>query len=94
MPVDALHSRPQRRFKAGQASDGLDPPRPARLQIHDELLFEVRADAVAAVAAVVRDGMERAWAWAWEGATQTPLRVPLRVSLAAGPSWGDLEPLP
>ena len=37
------------------------------------------------VAALVRDCME--------GAAATALRVPLRVRLAAGPSWGQLQEL-
>lgn len=53
------------------------------LQVHDELVFEVRQRDVAAVAALVRECME--------GAVQ--LAVPLRVKLSTGPSWGSLVPL-
>jgi hypothetical protein len=53
------------------------------LQVHDELVFEVRQRDVAAVAALVRECMEGA----------VLLAVPLRVKLSAGPSWGSLTPL-
>jgi DNA polymerase-1 len=55
------------------------------LQIHDELVFEVPPEELAAVAALVREEMT------------TPLektlglRVPLRVDLAAGPNWLDVD---
>ncbi len=58
---------------------------PARmiLQIHDELVFEVPATALPEVAKLVQKVMSSA----------IPLRVPLKVDLAAGPSWGELESL-
>ena len=57
-------------------------PEAARLvlQVHDELVFEVREDMLAEVCACVRSGMEGA----------VSLRVPLEVSLRTGKSWGDL----
>jgi DNA polymerase-1 len=51
------------------------------LQVHDELLFEVAKDEVAAFAAWVRGVMEGARA----------LRVPLIVDVKAGPNWQDME---
>ena len=51
-------------------------------QIHDELLLEVDRNALAQASALVRECMEGA----------ASLRVPLRVKLSAGPSWGQLEP--
>jgi DNA polymerase I len=52
---------------------------PARLimQVHDELVLEVREDAVAAVSAGVREHMVKA----------ADLKVPLRVDLGTGPNW-------
>jgi DNA polymerase-1 len=54
---------------------------PARLimQVHDELVLEVREDAVASVAAGVRDHMVRA----------AELQVPLRVDLGTGANWDE-----
>lgn len=53
------------------------------LQIHDELVFEVRHDVVMELARLVEHEMSQAMA----------LRVPLRVDLAAGPNWLDVAPL-
>ena len=54
---------------------------PARLimQVHDELVLEVRADAIEAVGAGVRERMV--------GAAE--LRVPLRVDLGTGANWDE-----
>jgi DNA polymerase I len=54
---------------------------PARLimQVHDELVLEVRADAVDAVSAAVRDHMVNA----------AQLSVPLRVDLGSGANWDE-----
>ena len=54
---------------------------PARLimQVHDELVLEVRADATEAVAAGVREHMVRA----------AELKVPLRVDLGTGANWDE-----
>lgn len=58
---------------------------PARmlLQIHDELVFEVRPNAVAALATLVTQEMTGALS----------LSVPLKVDLATGPNWLDVEPI-
>lgn len=53
------------------------------LQIHDEVLFEVRDDVVHEAAQLAADAMRNAYA----------LEVPLRVGVYVGPSWGELEPL-
>jgi DNA polymerase-1 len=54
---------------------------PARLimQVHDELVLEVRADAVADVGPAVRDHMVRA----------AELKVPLRVDIGTGANWDE-----
>jgi DNA polymerase-1 len=54
---------------------------PARLimQVHDELVLEVRADAVESVAAAVHDHMMQA----------AELRVPLRVDVGSGANWDE-----
>ncbi|MBD5655853.1 MAG: DNA polymerase I [Candidatus Eremiobacteraeota bacterium] len=60
------------------------PPRADMLlQIHDELIFEVDADGIADVAALVKREMEHA----------IRLDVPLEVSLKTGRTWYDVEPL-
>lgn len=53
------------------------------LQVHDELVFEVRTQHLGAVAAIVRECMEGA----------VVLNVPLHVKLSTGPSWGSLRSL-
>ena len=53
------------------------------LQIHDEVLFEVREEAVSEAARLAADAMRQAFS----------LEVPLRVGVSIGPSWGELEPL-
>jgi DNA polymerase I len=58
---------------------------PARmlLQIHDELVFEVRPESAAALASLVEAEMTGA----------LTLDVPLKVDLATGPNWLDVEPI-
>jgi DNA polymerase-1 len=51
------------------------------LTVHDELLFEVRADRAEEVAAVVRDRMQAA----------TPLIVPLTVDVGIGVNWREAK---
>ncbi len=51
------------------------------LQVHDELILEVPDDELSAVSALVREAME----------TVVDLGVPLRVGLASGRSWGDID---
>jgi DNA polymerase-1 len=53
------------------------------LQIHDELIFEVRTDATSAIAALVKREME--------GALE--MTVPLEVTLKTGHTWYDVEPM-
>ncbi len=54
------------------------------LQIHDELVFEVPAAEVPALAGLVRTEMT----------TALDLEVPIQVDLAAGPNWLDVVDLP
>jgi DNA polymerase-1 len=51
------------------------------LQIHDEVLFEVRDEAVSEAARLSADAMRNAF----------ELEVPLRVGVYVGPSWGELS---
>ncbi len=53
------------------------------LQIHDELIFEVRKTQLNETANLVRTNMERA----------IPLSVPLEVTLKMGRNWYDVEPI-
>lgn len=53
------------------------------LQIHDELIFEVRGSQLAEAARLVRDHMEHA----------IELSVPVEVTVKSGRSWYDVEPL-
>jgi len=57
------------------------PHSPARLimQVHDELVFEVRSEAVAGVTAAVREHMVNA----------ASLNVPLRVDVGSGANWDE-----
>jgi DNA polymerase-1 len=54
------------------------------LQIHDELIFEVRKSELRDVADLVRRCMEEA----------IVLSVPLEVTLKSGRNWYDVEPMP
>ena len=56
-----------------------DVPAHLIMQVHDELVLEVRADATAAVAAGVREHMVKA----------AELRVPLRVDIGTGANWDE-----
>ena len=49
------------------------------MQVHDELVLEVHADAAEAVAAAVHDHMVNA----------ATLSVPLRVDVGTGANWGE-----
>jgi DNA polymerase-1 len=53
------------------------------LQIHDELVFEAPSEEIAELVPLVRDAMT--------GALE--LDVPLKVDLAAGPNWLDVQPV-
>ncbi|XP_074129260.1 DNA polymerase nu [Sminthopsis crassicaudata] len=75
------------------ASIATSPKLTARLlaQIHDELLFEVEDSQIPEFAALVKDTMESLQNIQ---AIELHLKVPLKVSLATGRSWGDLSPFP
>jgi DNA polymerase-1 len=49
------------------------------MQVHDELVLEVRTDAVESVTAAVRERMTSAG----------ELRVPLRVDIGTGANWDE-----
>jgi DNA polymerase-1 len=51
------------------------------LQVHDELIFEVSPDDLEKTSKIVKEVMEKA----------VTLRVPLRVSIESGSSWGDMH---
>ena len=53
------------------------------LQVHDELVFEVKAGFEGEAARLIKDGMENAF----------KLEVPLRVDIKAGPNWQDMAPV-
>ena len=57
------------------------------LQVHDELVLEVRADELAAVKSLVVETMESAFP---DG---VPLRVPLRANASFGRNWRDMDEL-
>jgi len=59
----------------------LDWPARMLLQIHDELIFEVRDDYVNQLATVVREVMT----------TVMPLNVPLKVDVKYGSNWAACE---
>ncbi len=58
---------------------------PARmiLQVHDELVFECPEEALSQTVAIVKEEMENVMT----------LRVPLKVDLAWGKNWADLQPV-
>ncbi len=66
-----------------RALEGTDLDVTMLLQIHDELIFEVRAQDVHETAHLVRDAMENAM----------QLSVPLETTLKSGPNWYDVKPL-
>jgi len=51
------------------------------LQVHDELVFEVREGEIETVTRLVTQEMENAY----------ELQVPLKVEVGVGPNWRDLE---
>ncbi|MBI4175507.1 hypothetical protein HY523_02725 [Candidatus Berkelbacteria bacterium] len=53
------------------------------LQVHDELVFEIRSDQVGQFLVPIRAAME----------TVVPLTVPTPVAFKVGPNWADLEPI-
>ncbi len=52
------------------------------LQVHDELLFEVKSSVLQQACLLIKSCMENA----------VTLSVPFPVKLRVGPSWGELEP--
>ena len=62
-----------------------DEERPCRMliQVHDELVFEVRPGAVQEEAEMIAKEMSEA----------LPLSVPVKVDVAVGPNWLDVQPL-
>ncbi|MBP9749424.1 MAG: hypothetical protein KBD21_01740 [Candidatus Pacebacteria bacterium] len=54
-------------------------------QIHDELMFEVRTDAVASVVPLIRTTMESVMR------LEDTKGVPLKVDVEVGPNWGELS---
>jgi len=54
------------------------------MQIHDELVFEVRRDAVEEVGAAIRHSMESV------SPSSEPLKVPLEVKISTGRHWGEI----
>ncbi|XP_069712567.1 DNA polymerase nu [Phaenicophaeus curvirostris] len=70
----------------------ISPTLTARLiaQIHDELLFEVEDSQIQEFSALVRRTMESLQKTT---ALEVPLKVPLKVILAAGKSWGCMTEL-
>lgn len=52
------------------------------LQVHDELLFEVKSDVLQEACMLIKGCMESA----------VKLSIPFPVKLKVGPSWGELEP--
>ncbi|HYL26946.1 MAG TPA: DNA polymerase, partial [Candidatus Nitrosotalea sp.] len=69
------------RIDRALAQAGLDAT--MLLQIHDELIFEVRNAHLGDTAALVRTHMENAIA----------LSVPLEVTLKSGRNWYDVDPI-
>jgi len=51
------------------------------LQVHDELVLEAPKGEAEAASELLRDEMERAF----------PMTVPLKVGLASGGTWAELE---
>lgn len=57
------------------------------LQVHDELVYEVRNDRVAELAQKIRSVMEEAFP------KEKAEGVPILAEAKAGPTWGDMQPL-
>jgi len=50
------------------------------IQVHDELVFEVKENKIKSVAKLIKEEMEKAY----------PLKVPVVVNVSVGDSWGEL----
>ncbi len=57
------------------------------LQVHDELVYEVRSERVAELAARIKDVMEQAFP------KELSNGVPIIADAKTGPNWGDMQPL-
>ncbi|MBU4331935.1 DNA polymerase I [Patescibacteria group bacterium] len=53
------------------------------LQVHDELVFEVKSDSTEKIAKIIKHEMENVYT----------LRVPIEAEIEAGQNWGELKPL-
>ncbi|XP_078659196.1 DNA polymerase theta-like [Branchiostoma floridae x Branchiostoma belcheri] len=82
---DSTAADTQKRRSRRQSHQPSSPPRGAYLilQLHDELIYEVRREDVQQVAQLVRHEMENAM----------KLSVVLPVKVKVGPTWGKLETL-
>ena len=80
-------SRVDEQLTAHAAAEGLRQPDASTghllLQIHDELLYEVEEGHADRLRRIVKEAMVGAW--------ETQLRVPLRVVVREGKSWGSLK---
>lgn len=73
------------RIDAALVGQGLTEDAYLVLQVHDELVYEVREDKVAHVGALVRDTMQSVLTPKESGG------IPLTVDVEVGPNWGDLS---
>ncbi|NQU77949.1 hypothetical protein HQ544_04615, partial [Candidatus Falkowbacteria bacterium] len=71
---------PRGRIKEGVKEENLVK---MLLQVHDELVFEVKNELVNKVARIIKQEMESAYT----------LRVPIKVDLESGQNWGELKSL-
>lgn len=62
---------------------GEDAPARLIIQVHDELVFEVKPTAIDEAAAIIRDKM----------ISVVKLSVPVEVKLAVGKKWGEMTPM-
>lgn len=72
-------------FQGGTAGKGENAAARLVLQVHDELLFEVRKKNVSRVISALRRHMEIS--------SELEMRLPLLVNFKCGPTWGDMLPI-